>query len=363
MLNAYRQWPVKHPSHSGTFVAGEAGVTLWPCASAPPRRSGTSTELPTQSRRSRESCFGPDHRRPLCRRLQRRRRGRGGRIGVPGRGRLFGADGLADQAVEGATAGTFPGSAGSPRHRRVGGSLSPADAETPGEDHGEHPGGPRRRRRRPAATHSQQTGGPAEFRHAVDLRRAGESSSGSTMRPRRPRRRCPPACGRPCSHFAPSSAEWSPSSTTGRRRQPSTPTPSTSRGKHAARRATSRRRSALSPGLEAGTAGAMWSASARPSSTTVAPRRRSFSSSSPPDGPSFTSSTPWRKVLAPVIDNVAGQWALTKGYGPSTAYWHPSGPRRHSANGCPAFDGCRRSPTSPTQCRSPQLKREFCSLL
>eukprot|EP00439_Symbiodinium_sp_Y106_P019720 s5341_g2.t1 len=28
MLNAYRQWPVRHPSHSGTFVAGAAGVTL-----------------------------------------------------------------------------------------------------------------------------------------------------------------------------------------------------------------------------------------------------------------------------------------------------------------------------------------------
>ena len=29
MLNAYRQWPVQHPVHSGTLLAGKTGVTHW----------------------------------------------------------------------------------------------------------------------------------------------------------------------------------------------------------------------------------------------------------------------------------------------------------------------------------------------
>ena len=29
LLNAYRQWPVKHPAHSGTFLPAPEGITMW----------------------------------------------------------------------------------------------------------------------------------------------------------------------------------------------------------------------------------------------------------------------------------------------------------------------------------------------
>ena len=62
LLNAYRQWPVRHPSHNATFLHTRHGLTLWstsPCASAQRHWCGTSTawRTPYNSSRGCYSCW------------------------------------------------------------------------------------------------------------------------------------------------------------------------------------------------------------------------------------------------------------------------------------------------------------------
>ena len=45
LLNAYRQWPVKEPAHSGTFLPAPNGVTMWFHMAMCFRRGGVGLEL------------------------------------------------------------------------------------------------------------------------------------------------------------------------------------------------------------------------------------------------------------------------------------------------------------------------------
>ena len=51
LLNAYRQWAVRHPAHSGTFLATPAGLIIWLCVSTPRPPCGISIGRRTRCRR------------------------------------------------------------------------------------------------------------------------------------------------------------------------------------------------------------------------------------------------------------------------------------------------------------------------